>query len=514
MNNNKIHILRQAKKVLGATLILAFIGEMIFFPTLPNFYGCLMAVISFAVFIYFLQEKYITYYPFAFFMYLSMFMYRFLPLIATIVEGKPITYGFERAYETFVYEIILFLISSLAFYLACRPKEIFKKNGAIQSLLNELKFFDITPSIIWGMGVTGLVIRLYNFSNGDVEYGDVSGKFLLGLDYLMYSPLILFFPSLANLKYNKNRIVWIYATLIFIINIASNSRRQIIIPIGILALLFILYLVINNLKITDFISPLKLSFLLIFTIIIIKFLSTISLAMLYTRKIRADVDKLELFQETINVVRNKELMTRLSDSKDQISNNLTKYQEGWTEEYVDNFMLARYANMRITDETLYYAEKRGYANRQMQESFFNKFTGTFPSPILNFFGIHINKEDLEYSRGDILYGSGFGNYRVTSHVGDGLATFNYWYFPFQFIVNIIIFYLLNCFVFFSNKSVKYAPFALMNVFTFLGMFRNAGGILIDLNYIIRGYIQGIITYFIIFIIIKKTLLLFNKKLIK
>ncbi|MBD0850777.1 glycosyltransferase family 1 protein [Maribacter arenosus] len=57
-----------------------------------------MAIIAYWVFSYFLKEKYIRLYPFAFLMYLSMFMYRYLPLIATLAERKPITYGFERPY--------------------------------------------------------------------------------------------------------------------------------------------------------------------------------------------------------------------------------------------------------------------------------------------------------------------------------------------------------------------------------------------------------------------------------
>lgn len=36
---------------------------------------------------------------------------------------------------------------------------------------------------------------------------------------------------------------------------------------------------------------------------------------------------------------------------------MISYSEGWDETYVDNFLLNRYCNMRITDETLYYAMK-------------------------------------------------------------------------------------------------------------------------------------------------------------
>ncbi len=512
MNREPIHILRQLKNGLGLLLFLAVVGELIFFPSLANLYGCFMAVIAYAVFMLFLKEKYIRIYPFAFIMYLSMFMYRFLPLIATMVEGKPISYGFERPFETFIYEIILFLVSSLAFYLACRTTKR-TENNLFQKVLYRAKFFEITPAIIWGMGVVGFIIRLYNFSAGDVEYGDVGGKFFSGLDHLMYAPLLLIFPSLLNLNYSKNKIVWGYASLIFMINIASNSRQSIIAPIAVIALLFFLFIVVNNIRITKIISPLKLVVLSFFFILVINLLSDLSLAMLYTRAVRSEVNKLELFEKTIDLVKNRELINRLREAKDNKNKGLISYQEGWTEDYLDNFMLARYANMRISDETLYYAEKKGYANRQMQKNFMSKLKAILPTPVLSFFNEHLDKNDLEYSRGDILYGSGFGGYRVTSHLGDGLATFSYWYFPIQLLVFFLMFKLFNSYIYFRKLVPLYSPYGLMSIFMVLGKFRNAQGIAGDITFILRGYLQGIVTYLVIFYIVRAALMLVKPTLV-
>lgn len=515
MGKEPIHIIRQTKKGLVIMLVLAVVCELLFFPTMPNFFGCAMAIISYCVFSFFFQDKYIRLFPFSFCMYLSIFMYRYLPLIATILEGKPITFGFERPYQTFIYEIVLFLVSSLAFYFACATPRRTDRNNIIHKSLYQLRFYEITPAIVWGIGLIGFLIRLYNFSAGDVEYGDVGGKFLSGLDYLMYAPLCLFFPTLLNLNYANKKSVWIYAICIFMINIASNSRQSIITPIAILAILFLLYLVINNLKVTDYISGPKIVLLGLFLVFVLNLLSNVSVAMLHTRKIRSDVNKLELFQRTMETMQDEALMGRLKADKDKAEGNqFISYHQGWTEQYVDNFMLARYANMRITDQTLYYAEKKGYANRQMQEVFKQNVLALFPTPLLSVLGIYVDKSKLEFSRGDLLYGSGFGGYRVTSHLADGLATFGLWYFPIQFVALFIVFKLLNCFVFSSVKGYLYAPFALMNVFSFLGMFRNAQGIFNDFAYILRGFIQGVITYLIIFYLVRSTLKLINVKYVK
>lgn len=503
MNKTSIHVLTNFKIGLRWFLIIAILIELLIFPSLANLYGCIMTVISFIVFSHFLQEKYIRFFPFAFLMYLSMFMYRYLPLIGTLIEGKPISYGFERPFETFLYEIILFLISSSAFYLACQNLSKKLENNTIQETLYKLHFFEITPAIIWGLGIIGLMIRIYNFSAGGVEYGDVTGKFLAGLDYLMYAPLCLFYPSLLHLKYTHLKSILVYTGIIFIINIASNSRESIISPIAIMAILTFLYVVLNNIKIYNYLSPFKTICFGVTLWFIISLLSNVSLAMLHTRKVRAKVDKLELFEQTVNTLQNESLMNRIKSVKfKKKDKNSTKYNEGWTEDYLDNFMMARYANLRITDETLYYAEKKGYSNPLMRELFKTNLLSLFPTPVLRFLNIHIDKSKMEFSRGDFLYGSGFGGYRITSHIGDGLATFGFWYFPIQFIVFFIIFKLLNSFVFFGEKGLQYAPFALMNVFIFLGMFRNANGITRDFSYIIRGYLEGIFTYLIIFHIVR------------
>ena len=444
-----------------------------------------------------------------------MFMYRYLPLIATLAEGKPITFGFERPYETFLFETILFLISSLAFYLACQNIDGNQKNNIIQKSLFELRFFEITPAIIWVMGCVGFLIRIYNFSAGDVEYGNAGGKFLLGLNYLMYAPLCLIFPSFMNVRYSNQKFVWIYIAVIFIINIASNSRQSIIAPIGILAILFLMYLVVNNLRVTDYLSSAKIVFLGLFLFLILNLLSNISIAMLYTRKIRSDVNKLELFQKTIATIGDEALMSQLKAEQDKVEGNqFISYRQGWTEQYIDNFMLARYANMRITDQTLYYAEKKGYGNMQMRDDFIGRVIALFPTPILRFFRVYLDKGSMEFSRGDILYGSGFGGYRVTSHLGDGLATFGFWYFPIQFLAFFGVFKLLNCFVFHGPKGIRYAPFALMGVFGFLGMFRNANGVIADIGYILRGFLQGVVTYLILYYSVRYILWMVNPKYVK
>lgn len=499
------------KRWLIITLIVSIISEMIFFPSLNNFLGCLMAVIVLWGFLTLFKKEYIINFPFSLVLFVSMFLYRFLPLTATLLEGKPVTYGFEVPFQTFLYETIAFLISCLAFRLACRKKS---ENNFLQRTLYKSNFFESDVYVLWGLGLIGLGARMYIFGAGDTEFGDVGGKFVSGIRYLMYAPITLLFPKLLNIKSAVNRRwIWFYIVFIFVLNISSNSREAIITPIAVFVLLFFLNMVKSGKHITDVLSPGKLVLTVLFVVVGLNLLSDLSLAMLTTRALRKDISKVELFQETIKVYQNDALMDMLRKERDEIlggQDDVQAYNSGWTETYVTNFMLARYANMRISDETIYLAQKVGYSNEKMQDFFVNNVEVLFPTPVLRMLGIDVNKNLYTYSRADLLYALGtntavFTGFRVTSHVGDGLATFGYFYFPLQFLFSFLIFKLLNTFVYFSETGIRYAPFALMNLFTFLGMFRNSNGFVLDLSYIIRGYIQGVITYLIIFLVLRKIL---------
>lgn len=499
--NNSIN---NAKIILHVILYISILAEIVFFPSWENVLGCIMMWVVLKVFCFLFNHNNIVKFPFAFAMYLSMFLYRYLPLPATLVEGKPISYKMELASTTFFLETILFLIGSLAFYIASRKR----KNNRLQIFLAKQHFFHINANILWMMGAIGILVRLATFAN-TAETGDVGGKFLNGLVYFQWAPLVLFFPQLLRIKSKINRkYVTIYLIGLTGLSIASNSREAIIAPFFLVILLFFLQLVKSRRNLTDFISPLKLCVFLIIGYVILNVFSNISLAMLSTRSIRSDISKSELFAETFNILLDSKKMEELRDETEKLlskSDSQESYNYiGWTEDYLDNFMLNRYANIRITDITLYYTNKIGYSNKEMQSSLGDQLLALLPDPILKIFKIGIDKDRLKFSRGDKLFAEAIhspvytGWYRVTSHVADGLATFGLWYFPIQLLAWIAVFYLLNSFVLFGKSKVYYAPFALINLFLFLGMFRNAGGIFGDLAYLLRGFWQSLFTYFVVF----------------
>lgn len=440
-------------------------------------------------------------------MYLSMFFYRYLPLPATLLEGKPITYGLQLPYLTFFYETLLFVVSSLAFRWAFIKG---RRNDSLQMILKKVHFFEVYPiSVIWILGIIGMLAQLSTFAAGDIEYGDVGGKFTSGLVYLMYTPFILLFPKLYKVTIPlvasiNRKIVWGYFIFITSLGIASNSREAMIAPIALILLLYFLQSCKFLNKRKSKINAVKIALIAVVAYWIIGTLADFSIAMLYNRGIRSDVSKTELLEKTIDTYRNKELMRSIKEmAQREKKDELIAYKQGWDETYVYNFMLNRYCNIRITDQTLYYAFQLSDEDRtKMQQHFINRAIITLPTPILHFLGIRLDKNDFSYSRGDLLYALGrnitiFPGFRVTSHVGDGLATWGLLYFFIQFILFFFVFKLLNSLVYFSNNLPVYSLYGLVSLFTFFGMFRNANGCIGDLEFCLRGYWQNVIIFSVI-----------------
>ena len=96
-------------------------------------------------------------------------------------------------------------------------------------ILKKVHFFEVYPiSVIWILGIIGMLAQLSTFAAGDIEYGDVGGKFTSGLVYLMYTPFILLFPKLYKVTIPlvasiNRKIVWGY--FIFITSFGKQQDR-------------------------------------------------------------------------------------------------------------------------------------------------------------------------------------------------------------------------------------------------------------------------------------------------
>ncbi len=502
-SNGTKNILKIIRKVLIFITLFSTIFELIIFPSLSNFYGCLMMWVSFSILMYILRsDKYIIRYPFAFFVMISACLYRYLPVPSTLVELHPVSYGMVTPGRTFLLETFLLVVTCAAFFIACRG---YKKNRPIQKLFHSLSLNRVVKDrTLWVVGVVALSAQFLVLVMGFSSYATVLYRVFVGFTGFMCAPILTMFPCLYKTEYNepvdlKKPNVWIYIVISVFVNLATNSRENVIYPFATVALFYLLYLCKMHVPVKKVFNIKRIIPITIAIIISLVVLENISNAMLTLRSIRGDVNYSELIELTVEQIFEGNVTVEKALGNKEVSS----YSHGWTEEYIDNFLLNRYANIRITDETLYYADR--ISNSQlMMEDLLNRLWMLLPSPILSILGIDINKADYEYSRGDALYyyGGGpigcLGGYRVTSHVADGLITFGWAYFIIQLLTFCILFRMLKWLTFYCrNGSTVYSIFGLVSVFEIFGLFRNSSGIYNEWSYILRNYWQGIILFLII-----------------
>lgn len=505
----ELTVLDLVRRIIRIIAIVAIPLELIFFPSIDNLAGCfMMATVTIIFTTFFLKRDIIVGHPFPFLMFLSMFLYRYLPLPCTMLEGKPVSYGMEVATATFLLETLSFLMGCIAFSVICRSSTRIR---GLRVWYNTFHFYD-EPSdkLIWIIGFMGIVARAATISLGDLE--NVSGALMTvvsGIVKFRYMPLILFFPGLFKKDCEKSidfakPILWIYTIIIEVLNLATNSRNEILYPIGIIVLLWLLVMCVEETKISQILAPKRFIAIVIVGFIFVSFLTSASDAMLSVRKVRSDVGFFALIKLTV------EEMTSKSDDNTVASltevSEAAPYSDGWTEEYLNNAFLNRYANMRITDETLYYITQLDDDDiKSLGEDFYNRIFSIAPQPLLHLTGININKAEYHNSRGDVLrFYAGYGNsytlynYIVTSHLADGIVEFGVFYFPIQCLLWIVCFKLQDLFVAMFDDKRIYSLYGLMSAYAFFAQFRNANGVFTDIGYLLRSYWQGIIIFMIMY----------------
>ena len=222
-------------------IIACVIIEMLVWPSINNFVGCLMTIISWIIFSWLgLNERVIKEHTFAWLVFLSMSLSRILPLIATMVEGNSIGYNFILPIETYCGETLLYLISALAFYLAINYKTSLL---SLKRILFRCGFYDqVNDKTLWYVGILGFCINLYVVTR-NIAIGDVIGKTLVGFTFLQFAPLLLFFPVLTKKENNRvfvnNLPALFYLILLVVVAFATNKRVVMLEPIGTFVLLLL-----------------------------------------------------------------------------------------------------------------------------------------------------------------------------------------------------------------------------------------------------------------------------------
>ncbi len=451
------------------------------------------------------------------------FFFIIMPAPATLMEFKSVIYNLKNPVETFAHISLLFVVLVLTHDLY---KKIVRKNP-LRNAFKKMHFYNsFSKSEVWALSVFALFIVSINI----MFYGrwldeDVSVNKPLLLELIspvtifLYLPLLFLFPCYKLIN-NVNKVKYVvliclFAIVLFVIGISSNVRTMALsfLTLGLAAFLFAYLSGLIKIK-----SKPKI---VIFIIIAAWFFTgpfmDLSLSMVIVRGEKTGVSGIELFNKTLEVYKDK---PRLKAYKNLMSNERRmRLMDDWDETYIDNDILARFCSVKTIDETIYYANKIGFSNTQMREEYERQIYAIFPDVICNAFGMTTEeRNDIKsYSLTDYLYTkatgstSGLGSFKIGSFQGLGLAIFGYAYLLVAIPIFFILFLFFESTVLITNDGVRLSVWTFLNLFLIFYITVAGHNFQTDTKYIIRGFFESILFYYISLFIAKKIIQLFRIK---
>ena len=130
-------ILIDIKTWLGRILLVGCFLEMVFFTNMENFLGCVSSIYGwYIISTCCIRRGYLEKYPLPTLVMFGLGVcYSVLPILVTLVEGKPVSFNFQVPYLTYYNQIISMTVITVAFRLAIR---LYKPGCLLNRLWNKI----------------------------------------------------------------------------------------------------------------------------------------------------------------------------------------------------------------------------------------------------------------------------------------------------------------------------------------------------------------------------------------
>lgn len=496
-------------------LIAAAIYQFVFYPEIVNSIAviavaCAWLLTCFIWLRFDMQKRFL----FSSFMLLGFAASQFyFALLFTSMEGKPITYNLELPEQVFLHSSLSFLVLIIAHSIYRYINRLSLDRST--PVLERLGFFTPPTHLqVWIMGGLGMAASFYvYFSSPDVGReitGASSDKLVQGLVPFSYAP---FFIAISKLYGNNNKphkgyvpMIIMYSVLLFAVSIARNSRGAFIVGLTTPVFAYFLGLMLGVFK-TKIFTFRNFAVAGALAWILLGPFTDLGTAMLIVRGSRTDLSPSELISETLDAMEDKKAIEqRKKDDAD------ASWDFDWDERYLNNLFAARFANIKFNDMNLVTAQKVGTMDPDMQQFSMDQIVAILPDPVIKFFGFDVDKEAvLALSFGDYQYvlsggyGTPFG-YRVGNISASGMTTFGWWYLLLLALISIPVFYLNDRLTNFKarlgNDGIKLSElkisFCGILLVTNFFQFYLVESVIQILTFIVRGWLQMILLYFIMF----------------
>lgn len=500
------------KKRISLLLIFLSIIELLLFFSLEVVWAIIIILFGWFLLCNTVLKEDVKYrYPITFFMFLGLALIHYiLPLPLTLLEFKPVTYNLKVPFETFFHQLLflLTLVITHHFY-----RRIFIKNP-FRTFLQFTSFYKAPSNlIIWMTGMMGLGFSFYYYFvyGGWENYGQQSLWLTLGQFLVMFiwMPVVIPFYKVRNINgilSNKTRVLLIlYSVLVIFIAIVSNWRTILFSGIATFVAMYFIGYLHGHYTLRKLLTFKKLLILFLSIFLISGPVMDLALAMLITRQTRYSTNSEDFLQETLRTFQNKKILENLKDEIKTVDNK-TYLTNRWDEKYLENFFLNRFVNLKISDNSIYYANQIGYANENMQQVLWDQIISFVPGFIAQILSIESNaaNEPIQSSITDNLYSLAIhdstvkGSGVIGSMPGVGLSLFGFWYLIIIIPIFIIIFAMFDSFALLSNGKVIFSYFFFTIIVIAFNFFNDRHVFNFELKWIFRRYLESIILFLIIF----------------
>lgn len=512
---NSYVFLERFKKGMSFAIALAVLCQNIFFFSAANSIGSVLVLFAWVLtYKLIMQPDNFQHYTLSSFVIFGFYFTQFcLPVIFTLLEGKPLIFNLDFPISVFIHSFLAFLVLLSSFMLY--KNHINSVRNILSRFLKKIKIYQIpTSKQFWVIGIIGIlsivVERVVFGGFGEEKADHVFLKLFAGMEQFAYLPLLLLFPAVfcdkENVKdFKSSRFLIIsYTAVLITLGIMANSRGLFMRGVTTVGLIYFLGLILAKTDYTIF-SPKKILLVSIGLWLLTGPLGDLGTAMVAVRGVRGDVPPKVLLEETLRTYQDKEALSKYRQ--------LAKASEGdWDERYFDNVFLTRFSNLKFSDASLQLAFHMPNPDKQMQDIVFAKYLSILPQPFLN--ALNFNLDKPWYSKasfGDFLFmrktGMGYGGFRVGNFMGVGMASFGWWYLGILFVGAIILYNFIDSFVLrtgIGSSRISIVGFlSLLFCFTYFGNSTESESVTTIFSYITRGWFQTVLLYVVLFLIARK-----------
>lgn len=514
MNKTLSNFKKSASLIVFASAIL----ENIFFFSALNVFASFILVYGWLLIKSFvLTSNNLKLFPVSFFMMLGLAIVHFiLPMPLTLLEFNAVTFNLRVPFLTFFHH---FLFVTVIVFTHFAYTKISSGKNIFRVFLNRTNFYyQPTDRIIWITSFLGLFASFYNYFIFDAWQKEVTDRnFLYHLNAILaqfiWMPIIIPFSKFRDIPNcpNKNSIKYIvlYSLFVFMIAVASNWRTVLFSGVVIVSSMLLIGILMQYYNLSKIFTAKKAVLIFAIVLFVTGPLVDLGYAMVVVRHDRDSLSAVEFVDKTLSIFNNKEVLERVKSVGSSGDGFNSLQSNAWDEEYLHNIIINRFVNLKISDNSLFFAEKIGYQNEIMQSEFVNQLVAFLPNIFANYFGLDIAQkiDSSSYSIGDFLYSlavndtSVRGSAVISSMPGVGMAIFGYWYLILIVPLFVVIFSMFDSFVKMKNGKIIFSYFFFLMIVTIINYFNDRHVFTFEFRFILRTYFESVILFLIVMKII-------------